>query len=75
MTFINLNSKNLCTNFTTENYRNYTRNILKKPLLFIRIEPDLLIWKITLFIEFQVMQVKNQFRIEELLFGIRQNKI
>jgi len=54
-------------NFFTENYQ---RNIFKKPLLFILIKPNLLIWKITLFIEFQVMPVKNQFRVEELLFRI-----
>jgi len=74
MTFINLNFQNLCTNFTTENYQKYISNIFKR-LLFILIKPDLLKWKITLFIEFQAMPVKDQFRTGELLFGIRWNKI
>jgi len=49
-----------------------TRNIqviFKKPLLFIPIKPDLLTWKITLFIKFQVTPVKNQFRIGASLWN------
>jgi len=75
MIFTNLNKQNLCTNSTTENYQKFRRNVVKKTLLFIPIKPDLLIWEITFFIEFQAMPIKYQFRIEELLFGIRQNKI
>jgi len=42
---------------------------------FILIIPDLLINKVTLFIEFQAMPVKIQFSIAELSFGISWNKI
>jgi len=38
--------------------------------MFILIKPGLLIWQITLFLEFQVMQGKKQFRIGEFLSRI-----
>ena len=46
-------------NFTTENCQKCIGNIFKKLLLFILINPGLLIWKITLFIEFQATPVKK----------------
>jgi len=50
-------------------------NIFKRILLFILIKSDLLIWNITLFINFQSILVKNEFHIGELYSGIRWNKI
>jgi len=55
-----------------ENYPKYTTNFFKR-LLFILMKQDLLTRKFILF-EFQAMQVKNQFHIGELHYGLRWNK-
>jgi len=75
MIFINSNNyHNLCTNFTMENYRKYTKNFFKRLLLSIFIKPGLLISKIALFNKFQAVQEKNQF-CTEVFCGIRWNKM